>query len=131
MNLKEFANVDAFYRDIDTGKILSWREYMWRIIEKLGIEKVKPYIPYGVDHLKEKIKEDINFNNTKLVTWLAAAGFRSEINKRTQSETIIPLHCGLSTLFVQNGITCFSPADGVSVLKEAARMLCGVKLYNE
>lgn len=124
MNLKEFANVDSYYMDIDTGTEISWHDYMGRVIDKLGVANIKPYIPFSIEHIKEAIKEDVNLNNTKLVSWMGAAGFRSFINKKTQAETIVPLHCGLSTLFVNNGITCFSPSDGVSVLKEAARRLC-------
>lgn len=131
MNLKQFANVDSLYRDLDTGAEVSWHDYMGRVIEKLGIENIKPYIPFGLDYLKEKLKEDVHLNNTKMVSWNAAAGFRSVINKRTQTETIIPLHYGLPTLFVNNGITCFSPSDGVCVLKEAARRLCGVNIVTK
>ena len=37
MNLKQFANVDSFYRDLDTGMEISWHDYMSRVIGKLGI----------------------------------------------------------------------------------------------
>lgn len=122
MNLKEFANVDSLYRDLNTGQEVPWRDYMRRVICKLGLENIKPYIPFTINELKEKLKDDIHLNNTSLYDWDAAAGFRT-INT-SQTQTIIPLHCGLSNLFVKNGITCFSLSDGVCVLKEAARMLC-------
>lgn len=124
MNLKKFANVDSLYRDFDTGTEISWHNYMGRVIEKLGIENIKPYIPFGIEYIKEKLKEDVNLNNTKLVSWLEAAGFKRYINKKTQTETIIPMGRGLYPLFISNGITCFSPSDGVCVLKETARRLC-------
>ena len=38
MNLKEFANVDSLYRDLDTGHEVEWHDYMARIIGNLGIE---------------------------------------------------------------------------------------------
>ena len=124
MNLKQFANVDSFCRDLDTGMEISWHDYMGRVIMKLGIENIKPYIPYGLDFLKTKFKEDKHFNNTKLVSWMSSAGFRKVINNKTKAEDIFSLHCGLSILFMENGITCFSPSDCVSVLKETARRLC-------
>lgn len=33
MTLKEFANVDSFYRDKTTGKEIEWHEYMGRVIK--------------------------------------------------------------------------------------------------
>lgn len=128
MTLKKFAGVDSHYRDINTGAEIEWRNYMRRVIDKLGIENVKRYIPYALESLKEKYKKDIHFNNTDLYTWLWAAGFGSEIDKKTRKEKIVPLRNGLCNLFVQNGITCFSPSEGVSVLKEAARILCEMEV---
>ena len=54
MTLKEFANVDSFYRDLDNGNELEWRDYMARVINKLGIENIKPYIPYDMDTLMKR-----------------------------------------------------------------------------
>ena len=48
MDIKEFANVDSLYRDKTTGKEIEWREYMSRVVKKLGIENIKPYIPYSI-----------------------------------------------------------------------------------
>ena len=124
MNLKQFANVDSLYRDLDTGKEVPWCDYMHRIIDKLGLENIKPYIPYELWYLREKLKADVNLNNTELIMWDGAAGFVPVLNRTTRIEEYKRLSHGLAYLFVCNGITCFSPSEGVCVLKEAARMLC-------
>ena len=123
MNLQEFAHVDSLYRDLDTGMQVAWNDYLRRIVNKLGFENVTKYIPFGYATLQEKYEEDENFNNTELTEWLYAAGFKSYINCKTQEETIFQLRRGLAAMFTKNGITCFSPSEGVSVLKEAARMM--------
>lgn len=126
MNLKEFVNVDSFYRDINTGKKISWEDYMSRVIEKLGIENIKRYIPYEIDYLKEKLKDDIHLNNTNIRAWDAASGFIPVVNRKTKVQEYKRLHYGIGNLFLDNGITCFSLSDGVCVLKEAARRLCAM-----
>jgi hypothetical protein len=120
MNLKEFARVDFFNRDLDTGKEISWHDYMGRVIEKLGLENIKPYIPYSLSYLKEKVEEDKHLNNTNIHRWDAAAGYSTSPFRAN----IDYLGTGIASLFVRNGITCFSLSDGVCVLKEAARRLC-------
>ncbi len=118
MNLKKFANVDSLYRDLNTGQEVPWHDYMRRVIDKLGLDDIKPYIPYEIDYLKEKLKEDVHLNNTTLQRWDEASGFCFHRGEPYYTA------CGLSILFRRNGITCFSPSDGVCVLKEAARILC-------
>ena len=128
MNLKEFANVDSLYRDLDTGRVVSWHEYIRRVIEKLGIENVKRYMPFDIGHLKEKFKTDVHFNNTPMRAWDYAAGFIPYVNSKTKTQEYRRANTSfdLGGLFIRNGITCFSPSDGVSVLKETARILCEV-----
>jgi hypothetical protein len=118
MNLKQFANVDSLYRDLDNGQEVPWHDYMRRVIDKLGLDNIKPYIPYDIEYLKEKLKEDVHLNNTELQRWDEAGGFWFRNGNPYYTAT------GLPILFRSNGITCFSPSDGVCVLKEAARMLC-------
>lgn len=120
MNLKKFANVDSLYRDLDTGQEVPWRDYMHRVIGKLGIDHIESYIPYDIEDLKEKLKDDVHLNNTELQAWYEAGGFWFRNGEMEYKAT------GLSRLFVRNGITCFSPSDCVCVLKETARMLCEV-----
>lgn len=125
MNLKQFANVDSFLRDLDTGEDVLYNEYMARVIDKLGIENIKPYIPFSVDFLKKKLKYDCHFNNTKMISWDRAAGFI------TRKGDVKYIGGGITNLFFQNGIDTFSCSDGVSVLKNAARMLCEMEGNNE
>jgi hypothetical protein len=125
MTLKEFANVDSFYRDLDSGRELKYHEYMNRIITHLGLQNIKQYIPFSIDYLKVKLEDDYNFNNTKMISWDRAAGFI------TRKGDVMYLGGGITDLFFQNGITTFSCAEGVSVLKNAARMLCEKKGNNE
>jgi len=123
MNLREFANVDSYYRDLDTGKEVPWKEYMARVIGKLGLHNIKPYIPFGLDFIREKLKEDEHLNNTAISQWDYATGFISYINKNTKTQEYERTRYGLVSLFRMNGITCYSVSEGVCVLKEAARML--------
>ena len=128
MNLKQFANVDSMYRDLDTGLEVPWDEYMSCIIEKLGLENIKPYIPFDLDYLKEKLKTDIHLNNTKMYMWDRAAGFDFHPNGHYNPD-MTPQQAwrgwGIAHLYRQNGITTYSCSDGVCILKTAARMLCG------
>lgn len=124
MTLKEFANITSMFRDVDTGTEVSHKEYMCRVIDKLGLENIARYIPFDIDYLKEKFKRDKYFNNTQLQAWDVAAGFIPHISKRAHTLNYSHAHDGLAYLFIANRITCFSVSDGVSVLKEAARILC-------
>lgn len=126
MNLKKFANVDSLYRDLDTGQEVPWCDYMRRVIDKLGLDNIEPHIPYNLETLKEKLKHDINLNNTDIQMWDMAAGFVPVFNVKAKTMEYKSVNCSLADLFIRNGITCFSPSDGVCVLKEAARMLCEV-----
>lgn len=124
MTLKEFAGVDSFYRDIETKMEISHTEYMRRVIDKLGLENIARHIPFDIDCLKEKFKRDKYFNNTTMQVWDVAAGFIPHINRKTHTLEYNQAHSGLAYLFIANRITCFSVFEGVSVLKEAARILC-------
>ena len=123
MNLKQFANVDSYNKDISTGQDVPWEDYMHRVINKLGLRNIKPYIPYDLSYLKEKLKTDVHLNNTSLSAWDGATGFRSYVTKTGVQQYAQCRYSGVGSLFVQNGITSFSVSDGVCVLKEAARML--------
>ena len=130
MTLKEFAGVNCFYRDIETEREISHTKYMRRIIDKLGLENIARYIPFDIDYLKEKFKRDKNFNNTQMQALDAAAGFIPHINRKTHTLEYNHAHNGLACLFIDNRITCFSVSEGVSVLKEAARILCEREMKN-
>ena len=125
MDIKEFANVDSFYRDKITGKEVEWHEYMGRVIKKLGIKNIKPYIPYSMNVLKKCLNEgDVHFNNTNLERWDKAGGFRQIYNARSKTIEYLRMSSGLINLLHRNGITCYSSSDTVCILKETARILC-------
>jgi hypothetical protein len=105
MTLKQFANVDSYLRDLDNGKELEWREYMTQIIDKLGIENIKPYIPRSINFIRECLAKDEHLNNIPLKEW-------DYVAER------------MRFLLHRNGITCCSISERVCILKEAARMLC-------
>lgn len=104
MNLKKFAGVDSYYRDIRTGNEIEFREYMARIVNKIGIDKIEPYIPFEISDVKEMLKYDAHLNNLPLRKWDYAASY-------------------MDNLLARNGITAFSQSEKVCILKEAARIL--------
>lgn len=111
MTLKEFANVDSLYRDLSTGEPVPWRDYMGRIIQKLNIYQLKRLLPFSIEVIEAKLEEDENLNNTPLKEWDRAA------------------EC-LGPLLINNGITTFSVAERVCILKETARMICEERKAN-
>ena len=130
MNLKQFANVDSFCRDLDTGTEISWEEYMARIIGKLGLHNIKPYLPYDLEFLKEKLTYDGHLNNTLIHAWDAASGYIFYIDKNTLTRQYERSRYGLCSLLIRNGITYFSVSECVAVLKTAAKMLVR-EVYDE
>ena len=125
MTLKEFANVDSFCRDLDNGNKLEWRDYMARVINKLGIENIEPYIPYDMETLMKRFRNgDVHFNETDIRVWNNAGGFIRQIDRKTGKMDYAFSRYGLGNLLVRNGIRWYSPADTVCILKETARILC-------
>lgn len=105
MTLKEFAGVDSNLTDLDNGNKLEWREYMSRIVNGLGIDNVKSFLPRSIGYISEMLKQDIHLNNIPLKEW------------DYQAERI-------HGLLQRNKITCYSLSERVCILKEAARILC-------
>ena len=69
-------------------------------------------------------KGDAHLNSSCMTTWNAASGFVCKLNPKTKTQDYYFQGYGLGALLIRNGITCFSPSDCVSILKESARMLC-------
>ena len=105
MTLREFANVDSNLVDLSNGNKLEWREYMSRIVNGLGIDNVRPFLPCSIGHISEMFKKDVNLNNIPLKEW----DFKAEC---------------IHGLLQRNRITCYSLSERVCILKEAARILC-------
>lgn len=118
MTLNEATGIHRCDVDKTTGRELSRRECYTRYIDYLGgMDAVKPYIPFELDYLARKYREDPLLNNTPILIWDNAAGFRCF------GLDAIPTNGGLWNLYCQHGIDTVSCATGVCILKEAARML--------
>mgnify|MGYP000898839919 FL=1 len=118
MTLNEATGIHRCNVDKTTGRELSHRERYTRYIDYLGgLDAVKPYIPFELDYLAPKYHEDPLLNNTSILIWDNAAGFRCFMFDA------IPTYGGLWNLYCQHGIDTVSCATGVCILKEAARML--------
>lgn len=104
--------------DIATGRRLSHEEIYGRAIEFLGgMDAVEPFIPYDIETLCKAYDKDRHFNTLRMAAWDMAAGFVSK------GPDCKPYNGGLWYLYRVRGITSASCAEGVCVLKEAARRL--------
>lgn len=111
------VNVDT---DVKTGEKLDHSEIYGRAIELLGgLDTVAEYIPFSLDRLQEAYRTDKHFNNLYLGDWDRAAGFRTN----PFNGKCLFMRDGIWNLYRRHGITSASCADGVCVLKEAARRL--------
>lgn len=122
MTLHEAIGVKCCNIDVKTGEKLAHSEIYGRAIKLLGgLDVVASFIPFPVDVLKEKLKEDPNLNNTPLSAWDRAAGF-SGIDHQRYRYRYEAIDGGLKCLFLLYGIT-ISNAEGVCILKEAVLRL--------
>lgn len=104
MTLKEFAGVDSYLRDLNTHRELEWKEYMHKIITKLGIENILLCVPFNLSYLQRAYQKDPILNNTSLSEWDRAADKLSDLLRR-------------------NGVTYVSLSERVCVLKETAILI--------
>ncbi len=119
MTLKEFAGVDSYLVDEEAGVMLADEEFYDRCIERLGgLGAVKPFVPFGVEQIREAIQHDKHLNSLPLHEWDRAAGFTCA-ERGNASKT----GDGLAALCSKHGVTVLSCAEGVCLLKEAARQL--------
>lgn len=116
MTLQEAVGVNAFHIDNETGKKVEHRELYSRIIELLGgLDVVKMFIPFSLIQIREALQKDEHLNNLPMDKWDRASGFHCKGS-----------HCtfiggGITRLYGKAKITAFSNAEGVCILKEAAR----------
>lgn len=121
MTFNEFVGIDNRGKDLATGEKLTHSEKYGRAIRRLGVAEVWRYVPYDVDILCDKYRDDPHFNNTPIRTWDWAAGFETYVDRKKGTEEIRWLHSGLSQYMVRHGVNTFSPTECVCVLKECAR----------
>ena len=98
-------------------------EYYGKIVEALGYDEVVSCVPYSVEVLDEKMKEDRHFNNLPIRVWDLASGFRCV------GADCFLVGSHLTALYRKHGVNCFSNSDGVCILKECAREM--VMKYRE
>lgn len=119
MTINDLANVRNADVDNTTGKRISHSEKYQRIIKALGYEDVKKCIPYTIDQIKKALPQDKHLNNLPIKEWDVASGVYV-----SNSPGARPIITGspLTVLYRKAGVTSFSQSNGVSILKEAARM---------
>ena len=89
-----------------------------RAIEFLGgLDDVARFVPFPVETIRMKLKDDPHLNNTAMSKWDAASGF---VCRGIDCKFI---GGGILELYRQHGINAASNSDGVCILKEAARRL--------
>lgn len=124
MTLNDFAGVDNHLRELKTQKPLDHSDYMHRIIKKLSISNIKPYIPYDLKTLLKCYKKgDTSFHATNITTWENAGGFYRSICSTGKLDYCFNGY-GLGHLLYRNGINVYSVSETVCILKAVARMLC-------
>lgn len=118
MTIKEAIGVHKCNIDVKTREKLTHSEIYGRASEYLGgLDEVARFVPFPVEVLREKLKEDIYLNNTPMREWDAVSGFIcSGPHYKSYGG-------GIWYLYRQHGINCASNSDGVCILKEAARRL--------
>lgn len=125
MTLREAIGVKVD-TDTKTGEKLDHSEIYGRAIELLGgLDAVARYIPFSMDVIRKALKTDPYLNNTPIRMWDVAAGFQCGVfrNAHRAQYECRPTGCGLWSLYREHGITGASCAEGVCILKEAARRL--------
>lgn len=108
MNFKEAFNLNDN---------MSYEEKYTLIVNGLGYDTVKSCVPFSREIIIEALHTDENLNNLPLRTWDNATGYRV-IN----SSTVCPTNTKLVNLCRSKGITSYSLADLVCILKRCAVM---------
>lgn len=119
MNINQFAHIKNCDYDEIIFKKLTYKEKMERIVNLLGYKEVKRCMPFDLNEIKDMYDKDQNMN-FEMRKWRLASGVWCETEGSYLKPTI---HwTPLVQLYRENKITVFSQSDGVSILKECARM---------
>ena len=102
--------------DVKCAAYAPYREAVQFKINYLGYEQVKKCIPYTLTEIKNALPKDENLNNLPIRKWDLAAGF---VRNGSRWDLV---GSQLTALYRSKGINAFSCAQGVSILKECARM---------
>lgn len=115
-SFSEAINVKNADIDTITGDKLTHSEIYTRAINLLGgLDAIIPYIPFELEEIKEALKTDERLNNLKMQKWDLASGFHCH------AANVTFIGGGVWHLYRKAGITSASNAQGVCLLKEAAR----------
>lgn len=116
MTFSEAINIKNANIDTITGETIPHREIYTRAINACGgLDVVIPYIPFTLEEIKKALKKDEHLNNLSMKKWDLASGFIAS-----------GMDCkfvggGVWNLYCRAGINSASNAQGVCLLKEAAR----------
>lgn len=103
---------------------MSHEEKYTTIVNRLGYDSVKALIPFSRTTIINALETDEHLNNLSLRKWDDATGFKTVyhgyyLKPRT---TYIPTNDKLVQLCRSKGVTCFSLAQLVCILKRCAVM---------
>lgn len=104
----------------DIPKNASFDEKYATIVNKLGFEQVKRFIPFSKSEIRKAYVKDKHLNNLPMKEWDKASGFSIIYDKQTRNQRVLANKHGLRTLLPQGVV--YSLADCVCILKCCARM---------
>lgn len=118
MTFNELCGVRSGNIDVETGVEITHSEKYQRAIRALGgLEAVVPFIPFSKYAIVRALRDgDEHLNSLPLSAWDRAAGFVG-VGKYFRC-----VQGALWGLYAKRGVTSASCADGVCLLKEAARL---------
>lgn len=121
MNINEYLGLNFFEID-GTGRWWEHEEIFTAIVNAIGFEAVRSCLPFSKEELAVAIQCDKHLNQAlpRSFDWNAAAGFKVITNS---SQRYIYIGSKLTNLCNAIGINKISPADGICILKQCARML--------
>lgn len=120
MDFKTAIRVHKVDIDMDTGEKLSHSEIYSRMIDKLGgVDAVWPCIPFTLEQIQKALRTDEHLNNLPMRKWDHAGGWITDVY--AGREEVRPLPSRLRGMLLNAGVTCFSNAECVCLLKECAR----------
>lgn len=117
--LKDAIGIKMANVDINTNEELPHRTVYSRAIAYLGgLKAVAAYVPYDIEDIKKALlRGDKNLNTLHIDGWDRAVGFICRKGKAIKTP-----YGGLLDLCAKYKVS-ISPAEGVCILKEAAKQL--------
>lgn len=101
---------------------MSHDEIYTTIVNGLGYENVKQYVPFSVTEIAAALaKGDKHLNTLWLGTWDNASGYKTVTKQNYQDYTLTGT--GLAAYVRYQGINCFSLSELVCILKRCAVMM--------